>query len=116
MTFAKHARNVAVAGLAAATLALTWTAAEARPFHHGGYYRGGGWGWGGPVLAAGLLGGLAFGAWGNPYYGRGYYGGGYYPAAYGYGNGYGYGGNCWVERRAVWRGHYRVIKNVRVCN
>ena len=108
--------------LAALTLSATTIApAFARGGFHGGYgYRGGGYhgGYGGyrgygrrnfgPGLAAGVIGGLAFGALAAGAYG---YGNGYY------GGGYGYSG-CYLQRRAVYGyyGEYAGTRLVRVCD
>lgn len=127
MILAKHARNVVVAGLAVAALALTWaTTADARGFRPGGYHGG----FHPVVRHAGVPRFSGARYYGAPYhYGwrhhRGWYGGwyggavaagllgGYALGAYPY---YGYGyANCWTEQRWVWRGPYRVLKPVRVC-
>ena len=72
-------KKLATAALAVLTIASTMTAttsgAEARGWrggyhHHGGFYRGRGFG-----IGAGIATGLAVGAIGSGYYG-GYYGGG----------------------------------------
>ncbi|SFK56514.1 hypothetical protein [Methylocapsa palsarum] len=72
----------------------------------GGGGWGGGWGWGGPALAAGVLGGLALGsvAAAAPYYGYSYpYGYSAYPyAAYPYA-GYPYGGYAYAAPRRLCR-------------
>lgn len=78
------------------------------------YWRRGGWGWGGPALAAGIIGGVALAATAPYYYGGyapAYYPYAYAPApAYGYGPYYGYR-RAYVVRRpyAYWGGgpYYR---------
>jgi hypothetical protein len=92
----------------------------------GGAWRGGGWGyrpaywgghrrhWGGGAVAAGLVGGLALGALAS----RPYYYGGYYPYGSYYAPvAYGYGGDCWVERRVrINRWGERVVRRIQVCS
>ena len=83
-----------------ASIMVDFTAADSRGGYRGGY--GGGRGFGiGAGLATGLaLGGIGYGyGYGSP--GYGYYGGGY--------------GGCYVERRVVYRGGYRVVRPVQVC-
>ena len=77
-----------LAGLTLFTaLAVSATPAEA-------WWRRGGWGWGGPAIAAGVIGGLALGsaiaASNRPYYGPAYYDGPYcHPARVPVYDGYG---------------------------
>lgn len=105
-------KKTLAAGLAAATLAGT-AIASATPASAQWGWRGG-YGWGGPAVAAGVVGGLALGAlaarpyyYGAPY---GYYGG-YAPVGYGYG-----GGECFIERRRTVDPWGRVIvRRVRTC-
>ncbi len=109
--------KVAIAGVAALTLALgsLGSANAAWGGHGGGHWAGGHWGggWGGWGVGAGVLGGLALGtALSAPYWGGyGYYGPyAYEPYAYGYGPG------CYIRHRVVIdRFGYRHIRRVRVC-
>jgi len=103
------AASLAVATVGA-TMAATTGSAEA-------YWRRGGWGWRGPGVAAGVIGGLAAGAliagaarpaYAAPVYSEPYY---YDGPAYD-----GYQDSCYVERRKVWIDHVRwTYRNVRVC-
>ena len=61
--------SLAALTLGGAVLSTTTTPAAAWGYRHGG------WGWGGPAIAAGVIGGLALGAAAAGSYG---YGGGYY--------------------------------------
>jgi hypothetical protein len=106
-------RKFGVAALAALTIvgaSLSASApASARGFGHGGggFHGGGfggrGFGGRGFGIGAGLATGLVLGGIG---YGYGY-------PAYAY-NGY-YGGDCWIQRRVVYRYGRRVIVPVQVC-
>jgi hypothetical protein len=102
--FSRALRSGVILGaLAVGALALGANEASAQWRH-----RGGG-GWGGPGIAAGVLGGVAAGAIiagaGNPYYGYG-------PAPVPV---YGPGPRCWFEREDVWNGYNYVRQRVRVC-
>jgi hypothetical protein len=102
--------KIGVAALAALTIvgaSLTATApASARGFGHGGGFHGGFHGGGfsgrGFGIGAGLATGLALGGYG---YGYGY-------PAYAYN---GYYGDCYIQRRIVYRYGRRVIAPVQVC-
>jgi hypothetical protein len=108
-------RKVGVATLAALTImgaSISASApASARGFGHGGggFHGGGfgsrGFGGRGFGIRAGLATGLALGGIG--------YGYGYGYPAYAY-NGYA-GGDCWVQRRVVYRYRHRVAVPVQVC-
>jgi hypothetical protein len=117
-------KTVGVAALTALTIAgasLTATApASARGFGGGGFHGGGGlhgggfhgggfggrgFGGRGFGIGAGLATGLAIGGLG--------YGYGYGYPAYAYN---GYDGDCWVQRRVVYRYGHRVIVPVQVCD
>ena len=111
-------RKTVIGGLAALTLAAGVTAlsapAEAR-WH--------GRGWGGPGVAAGVIGGLAVGAFAAQAYNRPYYpayGYGYAPSygsGYGYAPAYSYGHGCFNQRRPAhdrW-GNFVGYRFVRVC-
>jgi hypothetical protein len=113
-------RTVGVAAVAALTIvgaSLTSVApASARGFgggggfhgsggFHGGGYGGRGFGGRGFGIGAGLATGLALGGIGYRY--------GYGYPAYAY-NGY-YGGDCWVQRRVVYRYGHRVVVPFQVC-
>jgi hypothetical protein len=123
--------KLAIAGIAALTLALgsVGTADAAWGGHGGGHWGGGHWGgghwggWGGGWgVGAGVLGGLALGAaLSSPYWG-GYYDYGpyaYEPYGYGYAYepyGYAYGPGCYIRRHVVIdRFGVRHIRRVRVC-
>jgi hypothetical protein len=104
-------KKTLAAGLAAVTLAGT-AIVSATPASAQWGWRGG-YGWGGPAVAAGVIGGLAVGSAlaARPYYGGpyGYYGA-YAPA------GYPYGGECVIERRRTVDPWGRVIvRRVRTC-
>jgi hypothetical protein len=98
----------AVATLAILGASLTASApASARGFgggFHGGGYHGGGFGGRGFGIGAGIATGLAFGAYG--------YGYGYGYPAYAYN---GYGGDCFIQNRVVYRYGHRVFVPVQVC-
>ncbi|HEX8165536.1 MAG TPA: hypothetical protein VF601_07070 [Beijerinckiaceae bacterium] len=121
LSFSKTKKAV-LGAVAALTLggAMLASTAPAEAQWRGGW-RGGGWHgaawrggwhhrrhWGGGLAAAGLVGGLALAS--APYY-YGYpYGGYYYPAAYGY------GGDCWIEKRVrVNRWGERIVRRVQIC-
>jgi len=119
MEFEMSFKKVGVAALAVAIVGASLTAsvpASARGFGHGGGFHGGGFhgggfggrGFGGRGfgVGAGLATGLAIGGLG---YGYGYGYPGYAS------NGY-YGGDCWIQRRVVYRYGHRVIVPVQVCS
>jgi hypothetical protein len=125
-------RKTIAAGLAAITLAGGAIASAAPASAQQGFSRGwGGYGYGyrhrayrphygGGAVAAGLIGGLALGALAaRPAYGYGYGYGAYAPAGYGYGYApvaYGYGGECFVERRRSIDPWGRVVvRKIRTC-
>ena len=106
----KIAGGVAALALAAGLVAAAPNEAAAQWRHHRG-------GWGGPGVAAGVVGGLALGALAagatNGYgygYGYGYpaYGAGYYAPVY--------GPSCYLTRERVWNGYTWVNRRVRVCD
>ena len=109
-------RKLITGALAAATIAGGVLAASApaeaqwrgRGAHH---YRGGGWG--GPGIAAGVVGGLALGAIAAPrYYGHGY------GAGYGYAPAYAASPyHCYNQRRPAYDpwGNFAGYRLVRVC-
>jgi hypothetical protein len=103
-------KKTIAAGLTAVTLGAA-AIASATPASAQWGWRGG-YGWGGPAVAAGVLGGLAVGGAlaARPYY---------YGAPYGYYGAYGpagYGGECVIERRRTVDPWGRVIvRRVRTC-
>ena len=110
MSIRRLASALAALTIVGASLAES-APASARGFGHGGGYHGSGFGsrgFGGRGfgIGAGLATGLALGGIG--------YGYGYGYPAYAY-NGY-YGGDCWIQRRVVYRYGHRVIVPVQVCS
>jgi hypothetical protein len=92
-------KKITIGALAAVTLGLAAaTPASAQ------YYRGGGWGWGAPAVAAGVVGGMALGAAAANAANGPYYGPGPAPA-------------CWMEARPVYDeyGNFIGRRRVRVC-
>ncbi len=104
--FAKvFSRGALIAALGVSAVALSAGDASAQ-------WRRGGRGWGGPGVAAGILGGVAAGALiagaANPYP---YYGPSYGPAPV-YAEP---GPRCWFEPEDVWNGYRWMRRRVRVC-
>src|SRR5665213_2134573 len=87
--------------LATSVVALSSTTASAQ-------WRGRG-GWGGPGIAAGVIGGLAVGALAAGAYNRPYYAPapayGYYPYGAAYRSPYPYGGGCYYQPQRAWNGY-----------